>query len=225
MGLDLTTALGRLLTDAELRSQFFSNRAATVKRLEVDPAVAVVLQRLNEQAFECQARGLIDKRFHEVVNMIPMTIRHLGENARTWFSQYAESFWPGTHRRHLIDAIEFCRYVHGLRPGVCCRSERNRLEFRLARRRFAIHFVSDYYVAGKRRLAIQVLAQTNDGIPTENVFYLRFPALDPPGALHTKIVSPCRSKRTAWPNVSDENKFDRPSPARAAGGQDWQKAR
>ncbi len=174
MAIDLTTALGRLLTDPALRSEFFQNRAATLETLGLDPAAAGVLQQIDETTFERQAQGLIDKRFHEVMKMLPMTLRLLGEDASRTFQEYAGAFWPDGHRRHLIDAVEFCRYLRDQKRGPVCRPEQNTVEFRLSQRRFRIHLVTDYYVHDKRRLAIQVLTRSNDGVPGQNVWYLRF---------------------------------------------------
>jgi hypothetical protein len=176
MAIDLTTALGRLLTDAALRSEFFQNRTATLERFDLDQAAAGVLQQIDESTFERQAQALIYKRFHEVMKMLPMTIRLLGEDAARRFREYAGQFWPDGHRRHLIDAVEFCRYLRDQKRGTVCRSEQNMVEFRLSKRRFEIHLVTDYYVHDKRRLAIQVLTRSKEGIPGQHVWYLRFPS-------------------------------------------------
>ena len=83
MALDLTTALGRLLTDAGLRSEFFRNRTTTIDRFGVDPVSAGILQQVDESTFERQAQGLIDKRFHEVIKIVPITVRLRGQRFAT----------------------------------------------------------------------------------------------------------------------------------------------
>ena len=175
MAIDLTTALGRLLTNAALRSDFFRNRTATLERLDLDQAAAGVLEQIDETTFEQQAQGLIDKRFHEVTNMLPMTLRLLGEDASRTFQEYAGAFWPEGHRRHLIDAHEFCSYLCEQDRGSVCRPEQNMVEFRLSPRRFRIHLVTDYYVHEKRRLAIQLLIRSKDGTHRQSIWYVRFP--------------------------------------------------
>lgn len=179
MSLDLTTVLGRLLTDSRLRRQFFDNRAATAARLGADPTTTGLLEQLDADTLEQQAAGLIDKRFHEVAQLLPRTMQQLGRRASSLFHDFAESFWPESHRRHLIDAAKFCRHLQQHRLAPVCRTEYNRIEFRLSRRTFALHFVSDYYVDDRRRLAVQFLTRTKNGVPSESVWFLRFPTFPP----------------------------------------------
>ncbi len=162
-GIDLTTALGRLLSDAALRREHVRDPRALARRLEVDAAHLAAFLGLDRDGLEIQAETLIAKRFHEVAGMLPETTARLGATARARFFEFAETAWPTGHRRHLADAVAFCRFLArrgGPRP---CDAEFNRLGFALDRRWLALHLVRRYPNPARHRAALQILFRRRDG--------------------------------------------------------------
>ena len=171
-GIDLTTALARLLSDARLRREHTLDATALAQRLDVDANHLEGFLGLDRHGLEIQAEALIAKRYHEVATMLPETIARQGEAAREKFFEFAQSTWPAGHRRHLEDAVAFCRHLElqdgpGPSEGEC-----NRLRFALHRRRWALHIVWRFPHRARYRAALQLLTRRRDGRMRQNVILL-----------------------------------------------------
>ena len=153
----LTEALTRLLSDADLRDVYRRDGLAAASELSLSSDDLQVFLSLDPNEVDRQAQGLISKRFYEASHLIPQTLHRVGDASRHHFYEYATPFWPTGHQRHLIDAVEYCKYLKENNLGLMvCRSELNWLRFLVARTACAIHFVADLVVHGKRRRAIQL---------------------------------------------------------------------
>jgi hypothetical protein len=153
MPADLTTVLGRLLSDPSLRAAWRRDPEATARRLDAEPETAAALDAVD---LEHQAETLVEKRFHEVSRLLPRTLAILGGGAAAAFREHAAGFWPEGHRRHAEDASAFGRMLEQRRLPHSP-SELHRLRFMLAGRRFSAAFVPDAWVGGRPRRALQVL--------------------------------------------------------------------
>jgi len=160
---DLTTALARLLSDPDLRAAFRQDRKQAAAQLALHSVDLDTFLGLDEAAIDEQALGLLDKRFHEVSRLIPQTMRGIGDRCRPIFRNYASRHWPTGHRRHLIDAIEFCRHLRERGPWTVFRSEVNWLRFVVYQRRLSIHFVPNIMINGKPRRGVQILYRNRFG--------------------------------------------------------------
>ena len=123
------------------------------------------------EELESQAETLLDKRFREVKLLIPVTIMKLGPLARSHFIEYAQTFWPKGHLRHVLDAASFGQYLIENNPKCVCRSEINRMAFVANRRRFSCHLVRDAKVNGRYRSALQLCFRVRD-MPRQLLLYL-----------------------------------------------------
>lgn len=141
--LDLTTALARLLTDARLREEFRKAPERTADSLHVSSADRASFCELDAEALEFQAQGLIFKRFHEVLKWLPQTLCCLEGRGKTHFLKYANTYWPKGHRRHQLDALEFCRYL--LEQRICGVNtfEFHWLQFQSDDKKVELHFFHD----------------------------------------------------------------------------------
>ena len=166
MPADLTTVLGRLLSDSVLRAEFRRDPDATARALDVE------LSGIDPEDLEHKARTLLDKRFHEVSALLPRTMDALGPDAARIFREHAEGFWPQGHRRHAEDAVAFGRWLKARRLPRS-RSELNRLYFALSGRRFSLGLVDDAWVEGRARWALQVLFRRR-GVVRSVAIYLGF---------------------------------------------------
>ena len=126
---------------------------------------------LDCSSIESQAQTLIQKRLREVATLLPETFRRAGIQAIIDFEDYADSYWPTGHRRHLDDAAQFCKFLNeNERP--LCHAEFNRVRFAAQERRFCLHFVRDATTGSKLRCALQLLFRRRQQKTQEISFYL-----------------------------------------------------
>lgn len=107
MSAAFTTSLGKLLSSSALRSQFAKNPQATVAQLTSDAATRQTLAALDAECLDRQARTLLNKRWFEVRQLLPVTCEELGALGFKVFTEYAEQNWPEGHDRHPQDALKF----------------------------------------------------------------------------------------------------------------------
>lgn len=155
--LDAVEAMGLLLRDRQWRDRFASDRAGTIKELGIAPSQSKFFAALKLEQLDAQAESLIRKRRTEVARLIPETWSRLGSEGRCRFHQYADqSAWPEGHRRHFIDAAQFCEFLRSSAEPEYLRSEHHWVEFVASDRTFSVRLVSDLVVCGKERWAIQL---------------------------------------------------------------------
>jgi len=167
MSADLTIALGRLLSDAALRETLRRDPEAASALLGIN---AETLRELDPDGLEQQARGLIDKRFHEVAKRLPRTFAGLDVRSPGVFREYASGVWPEGHDRHLQDAAAFGAFLE--RRGLpVCRSELNRVRFACGRMPISIRLAPDVWAAGRSRWAVQVLIRRAAGVRSLALYF------------------------------------------------------
>ena len=152
--------LSRLLSDIGLRKRFCEDREQVVAELTDDATTATFLSAIDFTQLDAQAETLLGKRQHEIAELLPLTWRRLGNDARKLFREYAAtSLWPEGHLRHLFDA---CAFVMWLRqsgwPSVD--AEFNRISFAATGGRFAIRIVRE---TSRWLPGLQFLARTRSG--------------------------------------------------------------
>lgn len=152
---NLTEALTLLLSNARLREEYREDAERVARELSVVGTDMVTFLNLDLEQLDAQAEGLISKRFYETSRLLPITLRHLDIKGRTLFWEHAAKFWPTGHQRHLVDAVEFCRYLDDDANAFVCRTELNWIRFVLSQKWIALHFVSEQ-TSGEHRRAIQV---------------------------------------------------------------------
>lgn len=103
--------LAKLYTDAEFRRAFLSEPAKIgaendLSTSEIEEIAFVMPEELN-----FFAESLFWKRLREVEKFLPLTRRALGEEFSTLFREFSQTFNPQTVKKHLEDALEFCRFL------------------------------------------------------------------------------------------------------------------
>lgn len=112
MGLaELQNALARLYTDSELRTRFLENSANVCSELGLKKEEAEQLSKISHNELSFFSDSLIWKRFGEVEKLLPLTKKALGENFRLEFQSFASAYNTTEIKKHLDDAINFCRYL------------------------------------------------------------------------------------------------------------------
>jgi hypothetical protein len=110
---DFTSLLARLLSDSVLRREFARDRERTAKKLSVNADIRKALASLDPECLNRQAETLLRKRWFEISQLLPVTCAELSARPEHWalFVEYAETFWPEGHRRHLEDTLAFGRFL------------------------------------------------------------------------------------------------------------------
>ncbi|OFW30928.1 MAG: hypothetical protein A3H97_19430 [Acidobacteria bacterium RIFCSPLOWO2_02_FULL_65_29] len=139
-GVELTSALARLLSDRTLRLRFNADRGEVARELELTTRDAAILCAVDAAGLEAQAQTLLDKRRSEATRIMPRTWKLLAPAGTGLFEEYASDHWPTGHLRHPMDALAFMRFLveRGLPHD---RIERLRMETRLSDRRRRISVV------------------------------------------------------------------------------------
>lgn len=118
------TAIATLLSDRDLREQFRNSPQAIAEHLGLAGAELELVARLDPAGLEQQAETLLNKRWHEVQKLLPMTLSSLGSEAAELYRFYAQQQWPQGHRRHLLDAAGFIAFLELNQLGVVNRNEK-----------------------------------------------------------------------------------------------------
>ena len=162
--MELTEALGALLTDAQLRTRLGEDPQGLAEALGLAGQDRAALLALDRGGLEAQARTLLSKRLHEVRQLLPRTFAALGPAGNERFLAYAGTCWPTGHQRHLDDALAFAqRLVDEGQPGSC-RAELNRLRFLRQGRRWTCHLVPDARARGRARPGLQLLYRRGERV-------------------------------------------------------------
>ena len=103
--------LARIFTDENLRHSFWENPEKTgqenfLNETEINRFKEIIAADLN-----FFADSLVHKRLHEVEKLLPLTKKALGENFPKLFKEFSNTFQPITVKKHLEDAIEFCKFL------------------------------------------------------------------------------------------------------------------
>lgn len=103
--------LAKLYTDTALRRAFLSEPEKIgaqndLSLAEIGEIAAVMPEELN-----FFAESLFWKRLREVEKFLPLTRRALGDEFAESFREFSQIFNPRSVKKHLEDALEFCRFL------------------------------------------------------------------------------------------------------------------
>lgn len=104
-------AIGRLLNSQELRDQFEASPEQVAQELNIASEDLAAFVSLDRDQLRRHADTLLDKRWHEIRRLLPMTISELGQRAEEIFRFYATNDWPVGHRRPPVDAFRFLEFL------------------------------------------------------------------------------------------------------------------
>ncbi len=103
--------LAKLFTDENLRISFYDNpekigQENKLNETEIDQLKGIIAADLN-----FFADSLINKRLHEAKKILPLTEKVLDSDFNDLFQDFSTQFQPTSVKKHLEDAIEFCKYL------------------------------------------------------------------------------------------------------------------
>lgn len=158
--IDFVTAMAILLSRPELQERFAYDAHQVADQLNlVDPDRSMFIT-LSPQQISTQANLLITKRLKEAYNFLPLTFTLIGKDGATYFTSYATTYWPHTHRRHVEDAFQFCHYLK-IHHYPVNQSELNHLTFLRSGRRFSLALAKDALIRNHCRPAVQLFYRHN----------------------------------------------------------------
>jgi len=160
---DFTQALGRLLTEAPLRSEFRADPHKTAGHLGLGGSELEALAGIGIEDLERQAECLIQKRFTETRKRMPRTFQALGDEGLRRFRRFSERPWPKGHDRHLKDAVAFGDFLLDLGVRAVSQWELHQLRFELTKKRWALRWAADAPVGDRSGGALQLLWRTLRG--------------------------------------------------------------
>lgn len=110
--LEIQNILNELYTVKGNRELFKSNRIAFLEAHRgINKKTIEFINELKSDQIEFFANGLLAKRRHAVIDLMPVTYNHLKENFNNLFNNFSENFLPlGIHKHHE-DGIAFCDYL------------------------------------------------------------------------------------------------------------------
>lgn len=164
---DFITAFGRLLRDGDLRDRLAADPRSAAEQAGLHPDDWPAWRQLEPADVEFQAEVLLRKRLDEVRRMLPETCRALGETLWPRFHAYARKHWPAEPEAKIRDAAQFCRQLAAQATGLVCAAERNRLDFAVSGRRFAVRRVRLKNAGEADRVGLQFFRRRRDGRPME----------------------------------------------------------
>ena len=134
--------LARLFTDESLRRNFLSAPEKVGAENGLSETETGDLKMVLPEQLNFFADSLFGKRRREVEKLLPLTKDFLNEDFAELFREFSQNFNPQTVKKHLEDAIEFCKFL--LKSNISDLSkniaefERTKLEFFGYEKRFAI---------------------------------------------------------------------------------------
>jgi hypothetical protein len=172
--IDLTSALGKLLSDPSLREAFALDSKLVAQKLALRKEDFAAFVSLDPMEIEVQAQTLIKKRLHGVRQLLPKTFTALQNDSVLLFEKYAPTYWPEGQTRYIQDANHFMNYLIEKKDSRICKLERNFLHFNFGRQHLACHFITNSILNGKRRNAFQVLYRGPTQATRQLVLFFQF---------------------------------------------------
>lgn len=128
---DFVSLLSQILTHPKTLECFIDDSAGFIRQFEISENDREALLSLEPDQIRNQADTLLNKRWHEVRKLIPITIAGLDEQGSDLFRFYAANQWPEGHCRHLIDACGFLKFIKTNNVGNVDTSEKRNVRRQL----------------------------------------------------------------------------------------------
>ena len=109
--LEQQNVLARLYTDAKFEQDFRADPEKVGDENGLSSNEIADINSIASEELEFFSESLIWKRLREVEKMMPLTRKILGDDFRPAFLEFAPTFNPGGIKKHLEDAVEFCRFL------------------------------------------------------------------------------------------------------------------
>ena len=135
MGLqEQQNVLARMYTDPEYRAAFLSDPHSVGNKDGLSSDEVSDIAAISQSELGFFSDSLVWKRRREVEKLLPLVRKALGDNFDRAFEAFSASYNHQSVKKHLEDAIEFCKFLEfdahkGLLTRDTAKFERSRLEF------------------------------------------------------------------------------------------------
>ena len=107
--------LSRLYTDEKFRTDFIANQEQFFWENEIKtPEAIAFFSSLSPEQLNFFANGLLSKRKHAVIKLIPASFKLMADSFGSYFREHAARFSPDGIHIHHTDALNFINYVAGI---------------------------------------------------------------------------------------------------------------
>lgn len=138
--------LARLYTDAELRRAFLLQPDKIGAENGLNKKEIAELSEVLPEELIFFAESLFWKRLREVEKLLPLTRKFLDKDFSEHLRKFSQNYNPQTVKKHLEDAIEFCKFLQRKDFSEIVRNlakfEQTKLEFFGYGKRFAFCLLS-----------------------------------------------------------------------------------
>jgi len=105
--------LNKLYLEEDFRNDFFKDRQLFFKSRSIhSPETIAFMKDINQGQVEFFSQGLYKKRKYAVDQLLPRTVKILGENHKTLFRKFSKTFFPDGIHKHHSDAIHYCDFIN-----------------------------------------------------------------------------------------------------------------
>ncbi|MBX7170108.1 MAG: hypothetical protein K1X72_04060 [Pyrinomonadaceae bacterium] len=149
--------LARIFTDETLRQTFWENPQIVGIENGLDEVEIVQIKSIIPEDLNFFADSLLHKRLNEVEKLLPLTKKILEKDFGKYFREFSQIFQPITVKKHLEDAIEFCKYLqlNKIKPSPAqstAKFEQTKHEFFGYGKSFAYCFLQHNVFNGQKKL-------------------------------------------------------------------------
>jgi hypothetical protein len=109
--LEQQNLLARLYTDEQFRRDFLNEPLKIGAENNLNEAEIVELTKVMPEELNFFSESLFVKRLREVEKLLPLTHKVLTKDFQTNFREFTNNYNPQSVKKHLEDAIEFCKYL------------------------------------------------------------------------------------------------------------------
>lgn len=161
--------MARIFTDESLRHSFWLNPEETGRENGLNENEISQLKEIIPADLNFFADSLFHKRLHEVEKLLPLTKKALGKDFSTLFRGFSNNFQPETVKKHLEDAIEFCKYLqtHKVEPVYTkdtAKFEQAKHEFFSLQKRLSFCVLRHNVLNSKKKLGLAIWCRTGNRV-------------------------------------------------------------
>lgn len=153
--------LARIFTDESLRLSFWENPDQIGAENGLTTEEIIEFKQIIADDLNFFANSLFHKRLHEVEKILPLTKRALDTEFTKLFRDFSNNFQPNSIKKHLEDAIEFCKNLQfqQITPSYIkdtAKFEQTRLEFFSQEKKFSICLLRHDVFSNKKKIGCAI---------------------------------------------------------------------
>lgn len=143
--------LARLFTDEGLRQSFLADSSKIGAENDLNDDEINDLKIILPNQIEFFAESLYWKRLRETEKFLPLVKKYLGNEFSTFFKDFSQNYNPQSIKKHLEDAVEFCKFLQNIQQ--ISNQNKNIAKFEQAK--------LEFFGYGKRI----IVCRFNEGLP------------------------------------------------------------